>query len=50
MLGVFFYGANNASLLVVVADLERKYEVLEKYGIDLTENGKARKIRPCHRS
>jgi len=31
-----FCGANNTSLLVVVANPERKYETLEKYGIDLT--------------
>jgi ATP-dependent Clp protease ATP-binding subunit ClpB len=43
MLG-FFCGANNTSLLVVVANLEGKYEALEKYGIDLTKMAKQRKL------
>jgi hypothetical protein len=30
---VFFYGANNTSLFVVVANPEGKYEALEKYGL-----------------
>ncbi len=34
---VFFCGANNTSLLVMVVDSERNYEDLEKYGIDLTK-------------
>jgi ATP-dependent Clp protease ATP-binding subunit ClpB len=31
---------------VVVADLERKYEALEKYGIDLTEMAEQGKLDP----
>jgi hypothetical protein len=31
---------------VVVADLERKYEALEKYGIDLTKMAKQGKLDP----
>jgi ATP-dependent Clp protease ATP-binding subunit ClpA len=39
-----FYGANNTSLLVMVANLEGKYEALEKYGIDLTKMAKQGKL------
>jgi len=44
----FFCGANNTSLLVVVVDLEGKYEALEKYGINLTKM--AKQGGPYHRS
>jgi ATP-dependent Clp protease ATP-binding subunit ClpA len=46
VLGFSFCGANNTSLLVVVADPEGKYEALEKYGIDLTEMAKQGKLDP----
>jgi len=44
VLGFFLCGANNTSLLVMVVDLERKYEDLEKYGIDLTKMAKQGKL------
>jgi hypothetical protein len=43
---VFFCGANNTSLFVLLADPEGKYEALEKYGIDLTEMAKQGKLDP----
>jgi ATP-dependent Clp protease ATP-binding subunit ClpB len=46
VLGFFFCGANDTSLLVVVADPEGKYEALEKYGIDLTKMAKQGKLDP----
>jgi ATP-dependent Clp protease ATP-binding subunit ClpA len=45
MLRFFFCGANNTSLLLVV-DPERKYEALEKYGINLIEMAKQGKLDP----